>query len=70
MSDETTSPYLTTKEVAQLIRKKPAAVRMMRHRGTGPKGTRIGREVLYKRADVRRWLDNKESSDRLAARAA
>jgi hypothetical protein len=38
MSETTASPYLTTKELAELIRKSRQAVQQMRHRGTGPKG--------------------------------
>jgi len=51
------SPYITTNELGALIHKRPEAVRMMRHRGTGPKGTRFGRDVLYRRDDVRSWLE-------------
>lgn len=61
--------YMTTKEVAALIRKQPEAVRMMRHRGTGPRGVRLGREVLYKRQDVFDWLEAKTRADEIAQRA-
>lgn len=64
------SPYMTTKELAVLIRKSPAAVRQMRYRGEGPAGVRIGREVLYDRRVVQAWLDTKATTDRLAQRAA
>ncbi|GAA2364866.1 helix-turn-helix domain-containing protein [Streptomyces carpaticus] len=66
----TASPYLTTKEVAIFIRRTPEAVRQMRHRGTGPKGVRIGRVVLYHHDELKRWLAAKESADSLALRAA
>lgn len=67
----TTVPTLmTTKEVAALIRKTPHAVRQMRHRGIGPKGTKVGREVLYPGAGVLAWLDALEQADPLAQRAA
>lgn len=65
----TASPYLKTAEVAVLIRKKPDAVRQMRRRGTGPKGVRIGRDVLYDRRDVLAWLAAKAAADELAQRA-
>lgn len=66
----TASRFMTTKEVAALIRKKPEAVRQMRRRGTGPKGTRIGRDVLYARTAVEAWLAAREAADGLAQRAA
>lgn len=61
---------MTTREVAALIRKTPHAVRQMRHRGIGPKGTKVGRGVLYPRAGVFAWLAAKELADPLAQRAA
>ncbi|MEV8354663.1 helix-turn-helix domain-containing protein [Streptomyces niveus] len=70
MPTETESPYMTTKEVAALLRKTPHAVRQMRHRGVGPKGTRYGREVLYLRTVVAAWRAARESNDPLAQRAA
>ncbi|WP_275115601.1 helix-turn-helix domain-containing protein [Streptomyces sp. OspMP-M45] len=61
---------MTTKEVAALIRKTPHAVRQMRHRGIGPRGTKVGRDVLYPRAGVLAWLAALEQADPLAQRSA
>ncbi|MET9479898.1 helix-turn-helix domain-containing protein [Streptomyces sp. NPDC006638] len=61
---------MTTSELATLLRKSPPAVRTMRHRGTGPQGVRIGREVLYRRSVVDTWLAAKEEADVLGQRAA
>ncbi|MFI1524980.1 helix-turn-helix domain-containing protein [Streptomyces griseus] len=71
MATTTAEPDLmTTKEVADLIRKTPHAVRQMRHRGIGPKrGRRVGRDTLYPRAAVMEWLDALEQADPLAQRA-
>lgn len=44
--------YMTTDEVADLVRVKPETVRYWRHIGTGPKSFRVGRRVLYAREDV------------------
>ena len=66
----TASPYMTTKELADLIRKTPAAVRQMRYRGEAPAGMRIGRDVIYERIVVAAWLEAKAASDPLAQRAA
>ena len=66
----TASPYMTTRELAVLIRKTPAAVRQMRYRGEAPAGMRIGRGVIYERSVVAAWLAAKAASDPLAQRAA
>jgi predicted DNA-binding transcriptional regulator AlpA len=65
----TASPYITTKELARILRKSPEAVRMMRYRGEAPQGTRVGREVLYKRSVVEAWMAAKTAADPLAQRA-
>ncbi|WP_137235149.1 helix-turn-helix domain-containing protein [Streptomyces sp. BPSDS2] len=61
--------FMTTQEVAALIRKTPNAVRVMRHRGIGPPGVRVGRDTLYRRTAVLEWLEALEQADRLAQRA-
>ncbi|MGW1137624.1 helix-turn-helix transcriptional regulator [Streptomyces zhihengii] len=61
--------FMTTAELAALLRKSPAAVRQMRHRGQAPRGTRVGRDVLYAVADVEAWLAAKTAADPLAQRA-
>lgn len=66
----TTSPYMTTKELAALVRKSPATVRGWRHRGIGPRGTKLGKEVLYHRDTVSKWLKAKESADEIGQRAS
>lgn len=43
---------LTTAEVAVMYRTNPETVRYWRHVGKGPKGRKVGRRVLYERADV------------------
>lgn len=50
---------LTTEEVAGLLRTPVATIRYWRHLGTGPQGIKMGRRVLYREADVRRWIDAK-----------
>lgn len=63
------SPYMTTKELASLLRTTPNAVKIMRHRGLGPRGVRRGRLVLYRRTVVDAWLKAREDADELAQRA-
>ncbi|MFI9465692.1 helix-turn-helix transcriptional regulator [Streptomyces xiamenensis] len=70
MSEPTDSPYMTTAELALYIRKSPVTIRKMRQRGDGPKGTRVGRSVLYRRTDVAAWLRDRGLADELHQRAA
>lgn len=63
------SPLLTTADLAQLLRKAPATIRQMRHRGSGPRGTRVGRDVLYDPDVVHAWLKAKSDADEVGARA-
>lgn len=73
MSETQASPFMTTPELAILIRRTPQAIRQMRYRGTAPKGTRVGRDLLFHRDDVQEWLQAKELADplhQLAASAA
>lgn len=48
--------YLTTEEVAELVRAPAETVRYWRHIGKGPKSFKVGRRVLYRREDVEAWL--------------
>lgn len=58
--------YLTTEEVAKLVRTSPATVRYWRHVGAGPKSFRVGRRVLYDEADIKAWLEAAKSGDPVA----
>lgn len=48
--------YMTTTEVADLLRTGPETVRYWRHIGKGPASFKVGRRVLYARADVEAWI--------------
>jgi excisionase family DNA binding protein len=50
------SEYMTTDELAAYIRTPAETVRYWRHMGAGPKAFKLGRRVLYDRADVQEWL--------------
>lgn len=50
--------FLTTAELAGEVRSPEATVRYWRHIGYGPKSIKVGRRVLYRRADVQSWLDS------------
>ena len=49
--------YMTTAEVAELVRAAPETVRYWRWNGTGPRSFRVGRRVLYARADVEAFIE-------------
>ncbi len=48
---------LTITEAADVLRAPVATLRYWRHLGTGPNSFRLGRRVLYRRADLRTWID-------------
>jgi DNA-binding transcriptional MerR regulator len=54
---------LTIDEAAQLVRAPVATLRYWRHLGTGPRGFRVGRRVVYRRGDVAAWLRQQEDGD-------
>lgn len=55
MSGDTTTHYLTTAEVAARYRTAESTVRYWRLIGKGPKGTKVGRKVLYPMAEIQRY---------------
>ena len=40
-----------------MLRTPVATLRYWRHLGTGPRSFRLGRRVLYRRDDLRTWID-------------
>lgn len=59
--------FLTTAEVAELLRVPTATIHRWVSQGTGPRSYRIGRHRRYRRADVDRWLDQHASEPEPAA---
>ncbi|MBV9651693.1 MAG: helix-turn-helix domain-containing protein [Pseudonocardiales bacterium] len=59
--------YMTTAEVAELLRTSPETVRYWRHVGKGPGSFRVGRKVLYERNDVESWLRDLRAAEVRAA---
>ena len=62
MTDRTLGPdhpaeLLTIAKAASLLRAPVATLRYWRHLGTGPHSFRLGRRVLYRRDDIRTWID-------------
>jgi excisionase family DNA binding protein len=48
--------YLTTQEVAELLRTPVETCRYWRHVSKGPKSFKLGRRVLYALEDVEAWI--------------
>lgn len=55
--------YMTTAEVADLCRTSSETVRYWRHVAKGPPSFKVGRRVLYARADVVAWLERCRAGD-------
>jgi predicted DNA-binding transcriptional regulator AlpA len=51
---------LLMEEVAALARQSVSTLRWLRHRGQGPAGFRLGRRVVFRRAEVERWIAQRE----------
>lgn len=58
--------YLTTQEVAALLRTSAETVRYWRHVGKGPRSFKIGRRVLYAREDVREFVAHARANGAVA----
>ena len=54
---------LTIGEASELLRAPVATLRYWRHLGTGPRSFRLGRRVLYRRDDLRAWIDAQRGED-------
>lgn len=54
----TMTKYLTTAEVAEMLRMPPESVRYWRHIGKGPQSFKVGRRVLYELTDVEAFIAN------------
>ena len=55
---------MTTAVVAQIMRSPVSTLRYWRHLGTGQHSFRLGRRVVYRRADVTAWLDKQSEGAR------
>jgi DNA-binding transcriptional MerR regulator len=60
--------FLDIQEAAALLRTPPATLRQWRSRGGGPPAARIGKRLLYRRADLIAWVDDR-LTDRACPRA-
>ncbi len=53
---------LTIHEAADIVRAPVATLRYWRHLGTGPVSFKLGRHVLYRRADIDAWINAQHDS--------
>lgn len=56
--------YITTKEVAKMLRRSEWYVKMLRKAGSGPPYYKTGRMVLYLAKDVNEWVQSLRVSGR------
>ena len=55
--------FMTTREVADLLRTSPDSVRWWRYVNRGPRSFKVGRRVLYARADVEQFIADQRAAD-------
>lgn len=53
-----TARLLNMKETAERIRRSPAALRYMIHKGTAPKSGLLAGRRFFKESDVDEWIEN------------
>jgi len=53
---------LTEREAADIIRRPGETLRYWRWRGEGPPWFKLGRRVVYDRADLETWIDAQKRS--------
>jgi hypothetical protein len=56
MPEQLISDLLTVEEVAALTRKPVATLRWLKSTGQGPRCGKLGKRVIYRRADVESWI--------------
>jgi hypothetical protein len=61
-SEPILSEFLTKEELAAELRRNPRTLDRWDVLGVGPPRTRVGRQVLYRRATVQKWLLAQEQS--------
>ncbi len=60
VAEASSSTYLTTRQLAELIGISEISLAQWRARGQGPAFIRLGRTIRYARADVDAWITSKK----------
>lgn len=63
-------PLATIQEVAEYLGLTVTALYIHRHRGTGPRSSKVGRYVKYRWADVEKWLDEQSRAGGVRRRSS
>lgn len=53
--------WMTPEEAARYLRRTERALAQLRYRGGGPRFTKAGGRILYRRGALVEWLDSHES---------
>ncbi|WP_435120727.1 helix-turn-helix transcriptional regulator [Micromonospora tulbaghiae] len=56
-------PLATINEVAEHLGVPVQTLYAWRNKGTGPRGSKVGRHVRYRWEDVEKWLDQQAKAD-------
>jgi excisionase family DNA binding protein len=59
--ESTVPDYLTSEEVSDLLRTPKPTLYKWRVEGTGPPAVKVGRKLLYSRAQLVEWLDAQQT---------
>jgi len=57
----TTHDLIDNEELADILKRPVATIRYWKHVGYGPPSFKVGRRVMYRRADVETWLNQLEA---------
>lgn len=57
-----TRPLATAEQVSEYLGVPVATLYQWRHRGIGPRGSKVGRWIRYRWADVEKWLDEQSQA--------
>lgn len=62
-SSEARRPLASVEEVSAYLGVPVATLYAWRHRGLGPRASKVGRHLRYRWADVERWLDEQAKGE-------
>jgi excisionase family DNA binding protein len=62
-SDDQRDEFLTTEEVAAILKVPVATIRKWRNDGSGPAGFRVGKYVRYRRTAVEEFIADREARE-------